>query len=76
MSAKIKQWWASHPLSLHAIAGLIATLTVLYEAVPAFKQLVLTIYGDMPSWSHQIVAAILGIYAFYYKSAPSKPPQG
>lgn len=70
----IKKWWAAHPLSMHAVVAFVTAVTTLYEFVPAFHKLLLTVYGALPSWSHQVVAAAIGIYAYYYKSGKPTPP--
>lgn len=71
---KIKAFLAQYNITTHTIAAAIATLVTLYASVPAFHNLVYTAFQDTPVWVHDVVTALVGIYAFYHKSAPQAPP--
>jgi len=51
------------------VAGLFVASIAAYAAVPAFTTLVNNIYGILPSWSHQLILAILGLYAWYKRTS-------
>jgi hypothetical protein len=65
MAEFLKAFWAKHTITTHSLAVAVVTLATLYAAVPAFHELVVSIYVTMPPWAHQIVTAAAGIWAFY-----------
>jgi hypothetical protein len=68
---QIKAFLAKYSITTHSLAGAVATLVLLYSAVPAFHDLVISAYSAMPSWAHKVVTAAIGIYAFYNGAAKS-----
>jgi hypothetical protein len=72
MIAWLKAFWASHTITTHSLAVAVATLATLYAAVPAFHELVVSVYSATPAWFHQLATAAFGIWAFYQGSSSSK----
>ena len=66
---KIVGWFKAQGGFAHGIAAIYLALVGLYAAVPAFQQLVSTVYTATPSWAHQLFAAAIGIAAFYARTA-------
>jgi hypothetical protein len=67
----IKAFLAKYSITTHSLVGAVVTLTVLYNAVPAFHSLVVSAYSATPAWFHSIAAAVFGIWAFYQGSEKS-----
>lgn len=73
---KVTAFLAKYNITTHSVAAAIGTLTLLYASVPAFHDLVVKGFQATPSWVHEVVTAIIGIYAFYHKSSSGQatPP--
>lgn len=67
-------WLESKGGFAHVAAGVWVGLVAAYAAVPDFTNLINTAYGATPSWLHQTLAALLGLYA-WYKNTQSKQAQ-
>lgn len=61
----IVDWFKSKGGFAHVVALFFASAIAAYGMVPAFAQLVNNIYSTMPEWSHQLILAFLGLYAWY-----------
>jgi hypothetical protein len=72
--ASLKTFLEKYSISTHTLASGFATLVLLYAAVPAFHDLVFKVYSLMPSWAHEVVTALLAVYAFYHGA--QKPSEG
>jgi hypothetical protein len=77
---QIKLWIQSKGGWAHALAAVWAFLVLAYASVAPFQQLVLSIYGAMPHWLHELSAALVGLVIFYLNtnkssaSAEDTPP--
>ncbi len=69
----LKEFWAKHTITTHSLAVGVATLVALYSAVPAFHDLVYGLYSDSPAWAHKVIAAGVGIWAFYQGAGKTQP---
>jgi hypothetical protein len=66
---EIKTWFTAQGGLSHGLAVIYLALVTLYGAVPAFTSLVNSLYSHTPSWAHEVVAALVGIAAFYWNTA-------
>jgi hypothetical protein len=71
---KITAWFTAQGGLSHGLAAIYLALVTLYGTVPAFTTLVNNIYAAVPSWGHQLTAALLGIAAFYWNTQKAKKP--
>jgi hypothetical protein len=65
MWQKISAWISSKGGWAHALAATWGFLVLAYASVAPFQQLVLSIYGAMPQWLHELAAALVGLVVFY-----------
>jgi hypothetical protein len=63
--AKITAWLASKGGFSHVVAAAYLAAVTLYASVPAFANLLNTIYGLVPAWGHELLLAVLGVAAWY-----------
>lgn len=65
MLKTIQGWISSRGGWAHALAAAWAAAVAAYAAVPAFYTLVNNVYAATPSWLHELLAAVVGLVAFY-----------
>jgi hypothetical protein len=61
----LDDWVASKGGYSHTVAIIFAGAVTAYAAVPAFAQLVNSVYAQTPAWFHQIALALVGLFAWY-----------
>lgn len=62
---KIVAWFTEQGGFAHGVAVIYLALVTLYASVPAFASLINSLYSHTPSWAHQLVAALVGVIAWY-----------
>ena len=70
MFSAIQNWFKSKGGFSHVVAALFVGAVAAYAAVPAFSSLVNSIYSAMPSWLHEVSAAVIAL-ALWYKNTQS-----
>ena len=65
----IQAWFSKQGGFAHACAALFLSCVALYAAVPAFSQLLDSIYQSMPKSLHEVCAAAIGVALFYANTA-------
>ncbi len=68
MKQKIVQWLEAHSITTHTIAIVYTGLTAAYFEVPAFASLVNEEYARLSPHAKAIVAAAIGLFAWYRNS--------
>jgi len=73
---KLKSWFDSNTSLTHYVAVAIVFLIGAYYNVPAFHQLVVDIYANLPGWGKELATAIVALYLWYRngQKAVSSPP--
>ena len=64
--SSIVAWFQSKGGFAHVIAAVYLAIVAAYAGVPAFHDLVLAVYHASPAWLDQVLAAGVGLLAFYF----------
>ena len=72
MTAKIKQWFASHNITTHSVAAAILFLGGLYTQDPQFKHFADSIVALLPAQVKAIIPILPLIYMWYRRAALNK----
>ena len=67
--SNIQGWFRKQGGFAHVCAAVFLSCVALYAAVPAFSQLLDSIYGAMPKALHEVCAAAVGVALFYANTA-------
>ena len=62
---KFQAWLASKGGFSHLMVVIFLTCMGLYSAVPAFANLLNSVYATLPTWAHEVILAVIGVAAFY-----------
>lgn len=65
----IQAWFSRQGGVAHVCAAVFLSCVALYAAVPAFSQLLDSVYSAMPKTLHEVCAAAIGVALFYANTA-------